>query len=209
MTSESAISVIMLNVKPASHMKKNVAMTEVGSASALMSVDRQSRMKRKMTSTAIRPPKMMSSRTCATLPFMNSASSCTWLMRRDGNPGATRASVAWTRSEIAAVLAPDCFLMENDTASTPFRRVVERRSSKPSTTRPTSRMRTVDPAAERRMTCAISSGEVNSPLVRREMVWPLRVICPPGRSRFSAPSASATALTGSPSASSRPGSRST
>ena len=34
MTSDSAISVIMLNVKPAIHMKKNVAITEVGSASA-------------------------------------------------------------------------------------------------------------------------------------------------------------------------------
>jgi hypothetical protein len=53
MTSDSAISVIMLKVKPAIHMKKNVATTEVGSASALISVDRQSRMNRKMTSTAI------------------------------------------------------------------------------------------------------------------------------------------------------------
>ena len=53
MTSDSAISVIMLNVKPAIHMKKNVAMTEVGSASALISVERQSRMNRKITSTAI------------------------------------------------------------------------------------------------------------------------------------------------------------
>ena len=59
MTSESAISVIMLMVKPAIHMKKNVAMTDVGSASAVISVDRQSRMKTKMMSTAIRPPKMM------------------------------------------------------------------------------------------------------------------------------------------------------
>ena len=48
MTSESAISVIMLRVKPATYMKKNVAMTEVGSASAMISVERQSRMKTKM-----------------------------------------------------------------------------------------------------------------------------------------------------------------
>ena len=59
MTSESAISVIMLMVKPAMYMKKNVAMTDVGSASAEISVDRQSRMNTKMTSTAMRPPKMM------------------------------------------------------------------------------------------------------------------------------------------------------
>ena len=59
MTSDSAISVIMLKVKPTTYMKKKVAMTEVGSASAEISVERQSRMKTKMTSTAIKPPKMM------------------------------------------------------------------------------------------------------------------------------------------------------
>jgi hypothetical protein len=59
MTSESAISVIMLMVKPATYMKKNVATTDVGSASDVMSVERQSRMKTKMMSTAIRPPKRM------------------------------------------------------------------------------------------------------------------------------------------------------
>ena len=44
----------------------------------------------------------------------------------------------------------------------------------------------------------------NSPLVRSEMLWPWRVIRPPGRSRFSAASLSATTLTGRPSASRRP-----
>ena len=170
MTSDSAISVMMLNVKPASHMKKNVAMTDVGSARALISVERQSRMKRKITSTAMRPPKMMCSRTCATFSLMNSASSCTCRIWRAGKLGATRASVACTRCAMAAVLAPDCFLMENDTASAPSRRVVDSRSSKPSTTRPTSRTRTVEPAAERRITFSISSGVANSPLVRSEML---------------------------------------
>ena len=47
MTSEIAIIVIMFIVKPATHMKKNVAMTEVGSASDVMSVERQSRMNTK------------------------------------------------------------------------------------------------------------------------------------------------------------------
>ena len=50
MTSDSAISVIMLMVKPARYMKKNVEMTDVGSASAVISVERQSRMKTKITS---------------------------------------------------------------------------------------------------------------------------------------------------------------
>ena len=75
MTSDSAISVIMLIVKPAIHMKKNVETTDVGSASAVMSVDRQSRMKTKMTSTAISAPKTIASRTCFTFSRMNSASS--------------------------------------------------------------------------------------------------------------------------------------
>ena len=65
MTSDSAINVIMLIVKPTTYMKKNVAMTEVGSASAEMSVERQSRMNTKITRTAIMPPKMMCVRTSA------------------------------------------------------------------------------------------------------------------------------------------------
>ena len=87
MTSESAISVIMLMVKPATYMKKNVAMTEVGSASAEISVERQSRMKTKMTSTAIAPPKMMCSRTCSTFDLMKSASSWIGLIFRSGKRG--------------------------------------------------------------------------------------------------------------------------
>ena len=65
-TSDRAISVIMSMVKPAIHMKKNVDTTDVGNESAVMSVDRQSRMKMKMTSTAISAPKTIASRTCFT-----------------------------------------------------------------------------------------------------------------------------------------------
>ncbi len=80
MTSDSAISVIMLMVKPTTYMKKKVAITEVGSASAEISVERQSRMKMKMISTAIRPPKKMWPRTSLTFSRMPSASLCTWLI---------------------------------------------------------------------------------------------------------------------------------
>ena len=65
----------MLSEKPATHMKKNVAMTDVGSASAVMSVERQSRMKTKTTSTAMRPPKTMFRRTSSRLERMKRASS--------------------------------------------------------------------------------------------------------------------------------------
>jgi len=83
----------MLMVKPATHMKKKVEMTDVGRARAVMSVDRQSRMKTKITSTAIKPPKMMASRTCATFSLMNSESSCTALICRAGNVARARSSV--------------------------------------------------------------------------------------------------------------------
>ena len=41
MTSDSAINVIMLIVNPTTYMKKNVAITDVGSASAEINVERQ------------------------------------------------------------------------------------------------------------------------------------------------------------------------
>ena len=204
-TSDSAISDIMLKVKPATYMKKNVAMTEVGSASAVMSVERQSRMNRKMTSTAMMPPKRMWLRTSRTFSLMKSASLWTGRICRSGNDGPTRASIASTRSVISTVLAPDCLRTENDTASAPFSRVVVSRSSKPSTTVPTSRTRTVEPPSERRMTSAISSAPLNSPLVRSVTLRPSRSTLPPGRSRFSAASLAATSVIGMPIASSRRG----
>ncbi len=207
MTSDSAISDIMLKVKPTTYMKKKVAMTEVGSASAVISVERQSRMKRKITSTAMMPPNRMWPRTSRTFSLMKSASLCTGWIWRSGNDGATRASVAVTRSVISTVLAPDCLRTENETASAPFRRVVDLRSSKPSTTVPTSLTRTVEPPSERRITLAISSASLNSPLVRSVTLRPSRSTLPPGRSRFSAASRPATSVIGMPSASRRRGSR--
>ena len=131
MTSDSAISDIMLKVKPATYMKKNVAMTDVGSARAVMSVDRQSRMNRKMTSTAMRPPNTMWPRTSRTFSLMKSASLWTGLIWRSGSVRWSwmRAITAATRSVISTVLAPDCLRTENETASAPSRRVVVVRSS--------------------------------------------------------------------------------
>ena len=188
MTSDSAISDIMLKVKPAMYMKKNVATTEVGSARAVISVERQSRMNRKMTSTAMIPPNRMWLRTSRTFSLMKSASLWTGRICRSGNDGATRASTASTRSVISTVLAPDCLRTANDTASAPLSRVVVSRSSKPSTTVATSRTRTVEPPSERRMTPATSSAPLNSPLVRSVTLRPSRSTLPPGRSRFSAAS---------------------
>ena len=130
MTSDSAISVIMLMVKPTAHMKKNVAITEVGSASAEISVERQSRMKTKMISTAIRPPKMMWVRTSRTFSLMKSASLWTGadLQRREARRERAPASPRRGRRS-RTVLAPDCLRTENDTASAPFSRVVDVLSS--------------------------------------------------------------------------------
>ena len=207
MTSDSAISDIMLKVKPAMYMKKNVATTEVGSASAVIRVERQSRMNRKMTSTAMIPPNRMWLRTSRTFSLMKSASLWTGRICRSGNDGATRASTASTRSVISTVLAPDCLRTANDTASAPSSRVVVSRSSKPSTTVPTSRTRTVEPPSDRRMTPATSSAPLNSPLVRSVTLRPSRSTLPPGRSRFSAASRAATSVIGMARASSRRGSR--
>ena len=129
MTSESAISVIMLMVKPTTYMKKKVAITEVGSASAEISVDRQSRMKMKMISTAMRPPKMMCPRTSRTFSRMPSASLWTGRISSCGKLGPSRASAASIFEAMSTVLAPDCLRTENDTASEPFSLVVDVRSS--------------------------------------------------------------------------------
>ena len=63
MASESAINDIMLRVNPMTYMKKKVEMTDVGSARAEITVERQSSMKRKITNTAIKPPNTRSRRT--------------------------------------------------------------------------------------------------------------------------------------------------
>ena len=128
-TSDSAISVIMLMVKPTTYMKKNVAITDVGSASAVISVERQSRMNTKTTSTAMMPPKMMFMRTSSTFSMMPSASVCTVLICSCGKLGAALASAASILCCTSTVLAPDCLRTENDTASAPSRRVVDTRSS--------------------------------------------------------------------------------
>ena len=127
MTSESAISVIMLMVKPATYMKKNVAMTEVGSASAEISVERQSRMNTKMIEHGHDAAEddvladlgdVLLDEVRVVVDLLMSES-C-------GKVGITRASVSRTRRVISTVLAPDCLRTANDTASTPFRRVVRR-----------------------------------------------------------------------------------
>ena len=128
-TSEIAIRVIMFSVKPAAHMKKNVAITDVGSASAVISVDRQSRMNTNTISTAMMPPKTMFRRTSSRLERMKRASSWIGRMVRSGNAATFFASTALMRSVMATVLPPACFRTANDTASTPLRRVVDVRSS--------------------------------------------------------------------------------
>ena len=65
----------------------------------------------------------------ATFSLMKSASLWTGRICSGGKLGASRASVASTRSAISTVLAPDCLRTENDTASAPFRRVVDVLSS--------------------------------------------------------------------------------
>ena len=171
MTRDNAISVIMLIVKPAIHMKKKVEMTDVGSASAVISVDRQSHEDEDDEHRHQRAEHDRLADLCDVFfdvlgVVMDRADLQLWKGRCDAGERRVHA-----RSAIAAVFAPDCFFTENDTASAPSSRVVEVRSSKPSTTRPTSLTRTVEPPSDRRMTRSISSTVSNSPLVRNEIVW--------------------------------------
>ena len=59
----SPSSVIMLSEKPSTYITMKVATTLVGRATALMSVERRSSMKRRMTRIAIAPPKTIATST--------------------------------------------------------------------------------------------------------------------------------------------------
>ena len=139
--------------------------------------------------------------------MMASASVCTVLICSCGKLGNAFASAASSLRCTSTLFAPDCLRTENDTASSPFRRVVEVRSWKPSTTSPTSLTRTVEPSLERRMTFSISDADLYCPWVRSETALPSRRTCPPGTSRLSAASFAATSVIGMFSASRRRGSR--
>ena len=127
MTSDSAISVIMLIVKPATYMKKNVAMTEVGSASArderrapVAHEDEDDQDGHDAAEDDVPRARR------ATFSLMNVGVVVHRADLRAAGSSARRvASAACTRSAMSTVLAPDCLRTENDTASAPFRRVVD------------------------------------------------------------------------------------
>ena len=64
-------SVIMFRVNPSTYITKKVETTLVGSATALMSVDRMSSMKSRMTRMAIAPPNTIAISTSSTFSWMN------------------------------------------------------------------------------------------------------------------------------------------
>ncbi len=136
-----------------------------------------------------------------------SASVCTVLICSCGKFGPALASAASSLRCTSTVLAPDCLRTENDTASSPFSRVVDVRSWNPSTTSPTSLTRTVEPPLERRITSSISAAVLYWPCVRSDTALPSRRTWPPGTSRLSAASRADTSVSGRFSASRRRGSR--
>jgi hypothetical protein len=69
--SDKPSNVIMFSVKPSTYIKKNVATTLVGNATALISVDRKSSMKIRMMKIAIAPPYQMAICTSCAFSLMN------------------------------------------------------------------------------------------------------------------------------------------
>ncbi len=147
MASERPRSVIMFSVKPSTYMRKNVAMTLVGSANALMMVDRRSSMKIRMMRMAIAPPKTMAVSTSSAFSRMYSElSRMIASFIPAGNAFSSTARRSRTASAMATVLRPDCFTTSNETASSPFDRMRVRISSHPSSMLATSERRTAEPS---------------------------------------------------------------
>jgi len=144
-----AIMVMMLSVKPSLHITKKVTISEVGSASAEMSVERQSSMKTKTTSTAKSAPSMSAAHSSCRLVRMKREPSKTRVtFTSAGSRAESGASAACTASTTATVLVPDRFCTSKSTQGLPLTRARVRTSFVPSTTRPRSETRTWAPVGK-------------------------------------------------------------
>jgi len=158
----------MLSENFSTYMTKNVEITLVGSATELMSIERRSSMNTRMTRIAIAPPNTIETSTSRVFSRMKRACSMMRSARIPlGNVFSMSASFALTSSLTAMVFVPDCLTTSKVTAASPLTRMRVRSSSWPSSTRPTSERRTLEPsAAVATMRLRISSTLFNSPTVR-------------------------------------------
>ena len=171
-------------------MTKNVPMTLVGSASALMSVERRSSMKTRMIRIAITPPNTMSCSTCSTVLADEArlidderGARCP-----SGTSAPARPASALTASATATVFWPDCLThVEGDRLAAVDAHAAcaaPRSRRRPA---PTSRRRTAEPSgAVATMTSRMASTLGNSPTVRTLISRAPSSKRPAGTFRFSA-----------------------
>jgi hypothetical protein len=121
MASESPSSDMVLSVKPAHHTATKLASTETGSASPVITVDRQEFRKMKTTSTVSSAPSSSASCTCPTLsstfrPVLRTTSRLT----PGGSVFRTRSTRSSTASATCVVLYPLVLTTSMLTASRPL-----------------------------------------------------------------------------------------
>ncbi len=188
MESDRPSMVMMFRVNPKVWMNAKVAMTDVGSATALISVLRTLLRNTKMMSTARPAPSQRETWTSSMERRMNFDWSKVMSSFMPCG-GLVAAMAAFTRSATATVFSPDWRLTERPTLVLPLKRVSDRSSSRPSSALPMSRSLISLPW---RYAIAISlkaAGVSYSPLVLT--IYSMREFStrPPGTSRCSWPSA--------------------
>jgi len=210
MARDKAIRVMTLSVIPMKFMTMNEEITEMGSVSPVMTVDRQELRKQNTIRTVRIPPSTRVSWTSRTESRIMIEASRTISMRVPGGSSPWSFPISFpTVSTTSTVLAPDCFWMSTATAGTPFTRASDRCSSIPSRTFATSPRVTGLPlrwAITIGLNWSTASG---FPETRRGNSNPFRLRRPRGVLTFSAASPAITSSTPIPRASSRTGSMST
>jgi hypothetical protein len=185
----------------------NDDITEIGSVTPVITVERQELMKQKTIRIVRIPPRI---RVCLTSSrdsrMKRELSRTTEIVIPGGSSVRMLSAVRLTASATSTMLAPACFRMSNDTAGAPLTSASERRSSTPSLTSATSPRRIGLPL---RTVIAISrncSTRSGFPETRRLTSVAPRFRRPRGVLTFSDLSPATTASTPSPSALSRSGS---
>ncbi len=137
--SASASKVMVLMVKPISHMPMNVPMIDVGMASAAMIVLRRLPRKISTTSEARMAPSTRCSRTALTLVRVVSVlSRMTDSFVLPGSVFSRSFMRSRSASTTATLFSPDCLRIDSMTAGLPSSMAAVSASSSPSTTRATS-----------------------------------------------------------------------
>ena len=184
--SVNASSVMLFKVKSIALSSVNVAMIEVGIATAAMSTDRRLRMNSRTTRLASKLPNSRCSWSEATDAFMKTDWSRMIFKVTPGGSVFLISSIFFlTASMILTVFVPDCLRTSSETACLPSIMFQVRGSAKVSSTRPTSLTRIGVPLT---LATIISPNWLIAsmrPSVRMPSSDSPRMIRPPGISTFS------------------------